>query len=101
MLSILSSIKVLIGKDNKRAYRGARVKQTTVTAIEYISANGRYLIRLRMISQRILYYTEPKWAVLSQNVVVLVGAWQKWATRPWSTLYCVDSKNCNTRCCRV
>jgi hypothetical protein len=43
MLSMLSSVKVLVGKDNKRKHRGARVKRATVTAIEYISADGRYL----------------------------------------------------------
>jgi hypothetical protein len=43
MLSMLGSVKVLVGKDDKRKYRGARVKRTTVTAIECISADGRYL----------------------------------------------------------
>jgi hypothetical protein len=43
MLSKLSSVKVIISKDNKRDYRGARVKRTTVTAIECVSADGRYL----------------------------------------------------------
>jgi hypothetical protein len=43
MLSILGSVKVLVGKDNIRKYRGARVKRTVVTAIECISADGRYL----------------------------------------------------------
>jgi hypothetical protein len=33
-----------------------------------------------MISRVILLYTGPKWAVLRQNGVVLVGAWQKWCT---------------------
>ncbi|TVY38216.1 hypothetical protein LSUB1_G004229 [Lachnellula subtilissima] len=41
MLSIPSSIKVLISKYNKRDYRGARVKRTSVTAIKYISSNSR------------------------------------------------------------
>jgi TATA-box binding protein (TBP) (component of TFIID and TFIIIB) len=45
MLSMLGSVKVLIGKDDKRKHRGARVKRTTVTTIECISADGRYLIR--------------------------------------------------------
>jgi hypothetical protein len=45
MLSMLSSVKVLIGKDDKRKHRGARVKRTSVTTIECISADGRYLIR--------------------------------------------------------
>jgi hypothetical protein len=43
MLSMLGSVKVLIGKDNKQKHRGARVKRTTVTTIECISADGRYL----------------------------------------------------------
>jgi hypothetical protein len=43
MLSMLGSVKVLVGKDDKRNHRGARVKRTTVTAIECISADGRYL----------------------------------------------------------
>ena len=43
MLSKLNSIKVLVGKDNKRGYRGAHVKRTTITAIECVSAEGRYL----------------------------------------------------------
>jgi len=40
---MLGSVKVLIGKDNMQDYRGARVKRTIVTAIECISADGRYL----------------------------------------------------------
>ncbi|KAF2647885.1 DDE-domain-containing protein, partial [Lophiostoma macrostomum CBS 122681] len=40
MLSMLGSVKVLVGKDDLRDYRGAGVKQTTVTAIECISADG-------------------------------------------------------------
>jgi len=43
MLSMPGSVKVLIGKDDTRDYRGARVKRTTVTAIECISADSRYL----------------------------------------------------------
>jgi hypothetical protein len=43
MLSMLSSIKVLVGKSDRRNCRGARVKRTIVTAIECISADGRYL----------------------------------------------------------
>jgi hypothetical protein len=43
MLSMPGSIKVLIGKHDMRDYRGARVKRTTVTIIEYISSNSRYL----------------------------------------------------------
>jgi len=43
MLSMLGSVKVLVGKADMRAYRGARVKRTMVTAIECISADGTYL----------------------------------------------------------
>lgn len=43
MLSMLGSVKVLVGKNDVRKYRGARVKRTIVTAIECISADGRYL----------------------------------------------------------
>jgi len=43
MLSMLNSVKVLVGKDDTRSYRGARVKRTMVTAIECISADGRCL----------------------------------------------------------
>ncbi|KAK2668016.1 DDE superfamily endonuclease domain [Fusarium oxysporum f. sp. vasinfectum] len=43
MLSMQSCVKVLVGKDDLRDYRGARVKRTTVTVIECISADGRYL----------------------------------------------------------
>lgn len=43
MLSMLGSVKVLVSKDDLRSYRGARVKRTVVTAIECISADGRYL----------------------------------------------------------
>jgi hypothetical protein len=43
MLSKLNSVKVVVSKENNRGYRGARVKRTTVTAIECVSADGRYL----------------------------------------------------------
>jgi len=33
MLSMPGSVKVLVGKDDRRKYRGARVKRTAVTAI--------------------------------------------------------------------
>ena len=46
MLSMLSSIKVLLSKDNLRNYRGAGVKRTIVTAIECVSANSRPLLPL-------------------------------------------------------
>jgi hypothetical protein len=43
ILSMPGSVKVLVGKDDMRDYRGARVKRTMVTAIECISGDGRYL----------------------------------------------------------
>ena len=43
MLSMLNSVKVLVGKDDTQGYRGARVKRTMVTAIECISADGKCL----------------------------------------------------------
>ncbi len=46
MLSMLGSVKVLVGKDDLRDYRGAGVKRTTVTAIECIGADGRSLLPL-------------------------------------------------------
>jgi hypothetical protein len=39
----LNSIKVLINKNNKRDYKGARIKRTTIIIIEYISIVDRYL----------------------------------------------------------
>jgi hypothetical protein len=41
ILSMLSSLKVLVGKDDLRSYRGVGVKQTIVTVIKYISTNSR------------------------------------------------------------
>jgi len=41
---MLNSVKVLVSKDDRRDYRGAGVKQTTVTAIKYISANSKSLL---------------------------------------------------------
>jgi hypothetical protein len=46
MLGMLGSVKVLVGKDDLRDYRGAGVKRTMVTAIECIGADGRSLLRL-------------------------------------------------------
>lgn len=46
MLSMLGSVKVLVGKDDLRDYRGAGVKRTMVIAIECVSADGRSLLPL-------------------------------------------------------
>ena len=43
MLSMLGFVKVLVSKHDMRDYRGARVKRTTVTAIECMSGDSRYL----------------------------------------------------------
>ena len=43
MLSKLGSVKVLVATNDVRDYRGARVKRKMVTAVECISADGRYL----------------------------------------------------------
>lgn len=42
MLSQLGSVKVLVSKENSHNCRGARVKRVTITAIECVSADGRY-----------------------------------------------------------
>ena len=43
MLSKLNSVKVLVSKDNQHSCRGARVKRTSITAIECVSAAGKLL----------------------------------------------------------
>jgi hypothetical protein len=43
MLSMLGSVKVLVGRNDLRGHRGASAKRTMVTAIECISADGRSL----------------------------------------------------------
>jgi len=43
MLSQLGSVKVLVSKDNQQGCRGARVKRTTITAIDCVSGDGRFL----------------------------------------------------------
>jgi DDE superfamily endonuclease len=43
VLSMLGSVKVLVGRDELRGHRGAGVKRTMVTAIECVSADGRSL----------------------------------------------------------
>ena len=43
MLSVLKSMKVLVGREELRNYRGVGVQRTLITAIECISADGRYL----------------------------------------------------------
>ncbi len=44
ILCKLGSVKVLVRKDDPRDYRGANVKRTIVTVIEYISVDGRSLL---------------------------------------------------------
>jgi hypothetical protein len=43
LLSVLGSLKVLVGRDDLRNYRGAGSQRTLITAIECISADGRCL----------------------------------------------------------
>jgi hypothetical protein len=43
MLSILGTVKVLVGKNNMQDYRGARIKRILVTAVKCISSDSRYL----------------------------------------------------------
>ncbi|OQE34400.1 hypothetical protein PENCOP_c018G06625 [Penicillium coprophilum] len=43
LLSVLNSLNVLVSKDDSRKHRGTTVKRTLVTAIECISADGRFL----------------------------------------------------------
>ena len=40
---MLGSVKVLVGEDDIRDYKSARVKRTISTAIKRISGDGRYL----------------------------------------------------------
>ena len=46
MLSMLGSVKVLVGKNDLRDHRGADVQRTMVNAIECVSADGRSLLPL-------------------------------------------------------
>jgi hypothetical protein len=43
MLSKLGSVKVLVGRNDSRDYRGARVERQMVTVVGCISADGKYL----------------------------------------------------------
>lgn len=43
LLSVLNSLKVLVGRHELKTHRGAGVKRTLITAIECVSADGRYL----------------------------------------------------------
>ncbi|KAF2178946.1 hypothetical protein K469DRAFT_674903 [Zopfia rhizophila CBS 207.26] len=42
LLSSLSSLTVLVGKDDLWNYRSAGVKRTLITAIECVSADGKF-----------------------------------------------------------
>jgi len=39
----LNFVKVFVNRDYKRGYRGVCIKRTTVTAIEYVSTDDKYL----------------------------------------------------------
>ncbi len=43
LLSVLNSLKVLVGRHELKTHRGAGVKRTLITAIECISVDGQYL----------------------------------------------------------
>lgn len=43
MLSMPKAVKVVVDKDNKQGHKGGRIDRSTVTAIECLSADGRYL----------------------------------------------------------
>lgn len=43
MLNMLGFVKVLVGRDDQRGYRGAGVKRKMVTSIECVNADGRSL----------------------------------------------------------
>ena len=43
LLSVMGSLKVLVGSKELRKYRGTAVKRTNITAVECISADGRHL----------------------------------------------------------
>jgi hypothetical protein len=43
LLSVLNLLKVFVGRNELKTYRGAGVKRTLITAIECISADGRCL----------------------------------------------------------
>lgn len=40
----LGSVKVFVNKDDPRDYRGINIKRIIITAIKYISANGKSLL---------------------------------------------------------
>ena len=66
MLSMLSSVKILVGKDDLRDYRGAGVKQTMMTVNECVSADGRSLLPLIIWSgsthrSNWMTYATPEW----------------------------------------
>ena len=74
-LSAHGSAKVLVGRDDLRDYRGAAVRRTMITAIEWISADGSSLPPLIVwlaATHRSNWTTHltPKWPFLHwvQNV---------------------------------
>jgi DDE superfamily endonuclease len=79
MLSMPSSIKVLVGKDDPRDYRGAGVKREMVTAIECVSADGRSLLPMIV------------WPAATHR-----SNWTTYSTPEWhytcSQSGCIDSK---------
>lgn len=62
LLSVLSSLKVVVSKDDLKSYRGAGVKRTLVIAIECISVDGRSLLLMIIwpaATYRITWTTHP------------------------------------------
>jgi hypothetical protein len=66
MLSALGSLKVLVGRDDLRNYRGAGVQRTMITAVECICADGQTLYPLII------------WPGVTQ-----VSSWTSYATPGW------------------
>jgi hypothetical protein len=46
MLSILDSVKVLLGKEDQQNYRSAGVEQTMMSTVQCISADSKVLLPL-------------------------------------------------------
>jgi hypothetical protein len=98
MLSMLGSIKVLIGKDNIRDYRGAGVKRTMVTAIECLSVDGRSLLPLIIwpaSTHRSNWttYPTPGWRTVSGQSSKNIEPEESNSTAPKSTVPGQSNKN--------
>ncbi|KAK7180416.1 hypothetical protein PSPO01_13573 [Paraphaeosphaeria sporulosa] len=70
---MLSNVKVFTSKDNLQSYRGARMERIIVTAIECISASGRYLGSINIwpaSTHRANWttYPTPRWIMHTLNL---------------------------------